>query len=441
MTDKWSKDDLPETLQVFQLGNYRTAYFDAQVRDALAKHLNTHHPKPKVGVEINYHWRNPDAIDVIEKLTRERDAAVERADESEQKAQRYSDKFNRARSFNVEMKARAEKAERERDEAVRRVEKVEAERDDWMRRSTAHAEDAETAERERDQAREQWKKWEHKANEWKARAEAAEKRHTWPKTTPTGHTYIAPDTYAALCHQHGNAAQAAIESWEADECPPEPTWEMVGIAHREVERLQRERDEMRPSYDEAVSMAYWAAKRLGCHVDDLDDLTLTEMAERVAAQPAPAIARTDIEKAILPHILYPANGTQDLIDDVHALVSGDDPAVYVVRESDLPAARVDGDYYVVASAKGDYRWPQHGPSWWAGRAQDALAKAARYTALARLAADREAAANPVEAKAEELWEATREGGAPVAAWADAHEDAQAQFRVLARHVLGQEADQ
>ena len=67
-----------------------------------------------------------------------------------------------------------------------------------------------------------------------------------------------------------------------------------------------------------------------------------------------------------------------------------DPAVHVVRESDLPAARVDGDCYVVASAKGEYRWPQHGPSWWAGRAQDALIKAARYTALARLAADREA---------------------------------------------------
>ena len=66
-----------------------------------------------------------------------------------------------------------------------------------------------------------------------------------------------------------------------------------------------------------------------------------------------------------------------------------DPAVHVVRESDLPAARVDGDCYVVASAKGEYRWPQHGPSWWAGRAQDALIKAARYTALARLAADRE----------------------------------------------------
>lgn len=47
--------------------------------------------------------------------------------------------------------------------------------------------------------------------------------------------------------------------------------------------------------------------------------------------------------------------------------------------------------------------------------------------------------DPVEKKARELWESTREGGAPVAEWADAHEDAQAQFRVLARHVRGQES--
>lgn len=56
------------------------------------------------------------------------------------------------------------------------------------------------------------------------------------------------------------------------------------------------------------------------------------------------------------------------------------------------------------------------------------------------AIEADAVVDPVEAKARELWEATREGGAPVAAWADAHEDAQAQFRVLARHVLGQETE-
>ena len=179
---------------------------------------------------------------------------------------------------------------------------------------------------------------------------------------------------------------------------PKPNGSFV-VMLEETHRAQRERDEALRKKGEAFDRAVRAER------------------ERDAA-----VARAEAAEA----------------DNADAKIDAD-PAVHVVRESDLPAARVDGDYYVVASAKGDYRWPQHGPSWWAGRAQDALAKAARYTALARLAADREAAANPVEAKAEELWEATREGGAPVAAWADAHEDAQAQFRVLARHLNEQEA--
>ncbi|QAU07217.1 hypothetical protein HOV03_gp77 [Gordonia phage Asapag] len=62
--------------------------------------------------------------------------------------------------------------------------------------------------------------------------------HEWPKTTPTGQFYTAPTTYAELCSRHTDAAQAAVECWSPDECPPEPTWEMVGLAHREVERLR-----------------------------------------------------------------------------------------------------------------------------------------------------------------------------------------------------------
>ncbi|MCT2121563.1 hypothetical protein [Dietzia cinnamea] len=128
-----------------------------------------------------------------------------------------------------------------------------------------------------------------------------------------------------------------------------------------------------------------------------------------------------------------------------------DPVVIFVRESDLPAARVDGDYYVVASAKGDYRWPQHGPSWWAGRAQDALAEAARYTSLARLAAAREAVVDPVEELAEQIETATRAAirqacddlaGVVPALDPLAVEQAmevRAASRKVAAHVLGQEA--
>ncbi|QHJ86414.1 hypothetical protein SEA_KUWABARA_78 [Gordonia phage Kuwabara] len=60
----------------------------------------------------------------------------------------------------------------------------------------------------------------------------------WPKTTPTGHVYTAPTTYAELCSRHTDAAQASVECWSAEECPPEPTWEMVGLAHREVDGLR-----------------------------------------------------------------------------------------------------------------------------------------------------------------------------------------------------------
>ena len=115
-----------------------------------------------------------------------------------------------------------------------------------------------------------------------------------------------------------------------------------------------------------------------------------------------------------------------------------DPVVIFMRESDLPAARVDGDDYLVKDPKGDYRWPKHGASWWEDRAQDALTKAARFTALARLAA-REAVVGPVEAKARELWEVARfEDGDEWSGLLQVERDC---YRRMAAHVLGQEADQ
>ena len=65
-------------------------------------------------------------------------------------------------------------------------------------------------------------------------------RPVWPRTTPSGHTYRIPTTYAELCSRHDDAGQAYVEMWDSAECPPEPTWEMVGLAHDEVRRLRRE---------------------------------------------------------------------------------------------------------------------------------------------------------------------------------------------------------
>jgi len=62
-------------------------------------------------------------------------------------------------------------------------------------------------------------------------------RHEWPKTTPSGFTYERPTTYAALEHMIGHMVQSEIECWDEAERPPEPVWEMVGIAQQEVQSL------------------------------------------------------------------------------------------------------------------------------------------------------------------------------------------------------------
>lgn len=64
--------------------------------------------------------------------------------------------------------------------------------------------------------------------------------HVWPRTTPSGHVYEAPTTYAELREMHTTAAQAVIEQWAPAEHPPEPTWEILAAAHHEVEKLQRQ---------------------------------------------------------------------------------------------------------------------------------------------------------------------------------------------------------
>ena len=240
-------------------------------------------------------------------------------------------------------------------------------------------------------------------------------------------------------------------------------------------RAERERDAAvaRAEQAEQLIPAYamldiWVALgRDSIHFDDWYDHNgyadaWAELTSAVReARTAPAVSRADVEKAIRGKV-WAANRDPNkagfhrvhvdwATDAVWSLVSGDDPAVHVVRESDLPAARVDGDYYVVASAKGDYKWPQHGPSWWAGRAQDALAEAARYTSLARLAADREATVDPVEELAEQIETATRAAirqacddlaGVVPALDPLAVEQAmevRAASRKVAAHVLGQEA--
>lgn len=75
----------------------------------------------------------------------------------------------------------------------------------------------------------------------RAEVERLTAQHTWPKTTSDGHTYEAPTTYSELVRLVNDATKGVVEGWDAGELPPEPTWTMVGIALREVQRLTRDR--------------------------------------------------------------------------------------------------------------------------------------------------------------------------------------------------------
>jgi len=58
----------------------------------------------------------------------------------------------------------------------------------------------------------------------------------WDYTTPEGHTYTAPTTPDELRALATTYAQGVIEDWDELELPPEPTWEMIGLALGEFMR-------------------------------------------------------------------------------------------------------------------------------------------------------------------------------------------------------------
>ncbi|MFD6517342.1 hypothetical protein [Rhodococcus sp. NPDC060176] len=122
----------------------------------------------------------------------------------------------------------------------------------------------------------------HRQEAWRVRAREVASvveqhtngRHEWPKTTPTGFTYERPTTYAALEHMIGHMVQSEIECWDEPERPPEPVWEMIGIAQQEVgrERARAEKAEATIARVEKLQrdlfqqggnlIAQWGAARL-----------------------------------------------------------------------------------------------------------------------------------------------------------------------------------
>lgn len=65
----------------------------------------------------------------------------------------------------------------------------------------------------------------------------AQRPKSWPYTTPSGHTYQTPKGWVALNNRCVDSAQGWMEHWDEPEMPPEPTWEMVGLALQELARL------------------------------------------------------------------------------------------------------------------------------------------------------------------------------------------------------------
>ncbi|MFI8590132.1 hypothetical protein [Dietzia maris] len=153
---------------------------------------------------------------------------------------------------------------------------------------------------------------------------------------------------------------------------------------------------------------------------------------------APAVSRADIEKAILPHILGPGNGTQDLIDDVHALLSGSDPAVHVIHESELPTVNHPSRWRNFDLADGTWRF-RDATDGEIGEALETVESDLRYLLVISRAIEAEQAADPVEEKAEELMRVL----APETedrTWGILTEPAREDFRRLARHVLAEGGD-
>lgn len=353
MSGEWIRDDLPSPKSVERSAedNYVwiTSYDAEFVLGVVVDHLNANHPKS--GTD---RWRR--AHEIVE---RERDLAREQWKKWEHKANEADREVSTWRTSTESAHSDFLQAAHDRDE--------------WQNRAEVAEGAVDSLERDRD--------------EWRSRAEAAEKRHTWPKITPTGHTYIAPDTYQELCHQHSNAAQAEVECWEADECPPEPTWEMVGIAHREVERIQRDLEGMKRDYCECQEELVEAS---------LERDQWMARAEAAEARTAPAVTKADIEQAVAEWV----DDAPEIVNEVWSLVSGDDPAVFAVRESDIAAVEVEQDEEGGWQANGDLvAMRQNTAEALRGWSLGDLQMLARYEAVARAI---EAKVDPIMARAREL---------------------------------------
>lgn len=217
----------------------------------------------------------------------------------------------------------------------------------------------------------------------------------------------------------------------------------------ELARLRRERDaavaradQLRNERDDAVQSCMvvgrerdeWKAR---AEAAERERDVAVKHRDQLHMQGAPTVTHADIEK-VVGHWWARPGFQEDLENDLWALLSGDDPAVFVVRESDIAAVKAeqdeDGDWIVDGGFIAASQTTAETVRGWI----PAYLRSATCLEAAARAIEAEQAADPVEAKARELFDATDES---IWAWATAPIHTQDRYRRIARHVLGQEADQ
>ena len=258
---------------------------------------------------------------------------------------------------------------------------------------------------------------------------------------------VSGDDPAVYVVRESDIAAVEVKRNAEGDCFSDRVWK------RAYESMRRERDaavrrakqaetEFEKAKNSTLSQLDWAGFLCGEEYQDLVERAeqaereLGELRSKVNAwgreHSAPALSRADIEKVVAEWV----DDAPEIVNEVWALVSGADPAVYVIRESDLPTVQQDedGEWY-----PGD-RWDLADDRFI--DVEGALEKMHLYAAIAR-AIEAEQAADPVEALADDFAQALAGdeniGGSwsmDPAAWRDI-------ARALARRahdVLGQEVE-
>ena len=353
MVNEWTREDLPTVNDLVEVS--RESLFAGRtdggvaVLDAVAAHLNAHHPKPEFEGYCTCNGYNSGG------LMGDCGVALHRAQYRAGRVEADRDRWRRAHEI----------VEQERDQARDRCRELERERDAAVRQGELKArterELAEAAEADRDG--------------WKARALDAEHY-----------------AQAASDSNRDNADRASKAERDRD------VWKARADKwHGAWQKSAPDRTVTRADIEKAIRGKVWAANRepnkAGFHRVHVDWAT----------------------------------------DAVWSLVSGSDPAVFVVRESDIAAVEVAHD---------ERGWHARGATWSHEPTADGvrdgamrhLRDVAKYEALAR-AIEAERATDPVEEKAREyltvMFDYEEPDSASPAEWKAATQ--------MARHVLGQEA--